>query len=350
MTDVISSLYLGFSVALQPQNLLYSMLGVTLGTLVGVLPGIGPLAAIAILLPATYHVNSTAAIILLAGIYYGAMYGGSTTSILLNIPGKSASVVTCIDGYQMARQGRGGAALSIAAIGSFIAGTISVIGLMLLAPPLARMALRFGYPEYVALMITGLVLLMFMTSGSMLKAFIMMSLGLLLSAIGQDIISGAFRFEFEIAELTDGIPLGALIMGLFGISEVITNLRSATTPMAVTTSFRELLPTGAEWRRSAWPMARGSLLRFFLGLLPGGGAIVASFAAYALEKRISSTPERFGKGAIEGVAAPEAAEQFRSGSILHSATLTRHSNSSHDGDHHGRACNAWRCAGALSHS
>lgn len=313
MTEVIANIYLGFSVALEPQNLFYALLGVTLGTLVGVLPGLGPLATIALLLPATYHVDPTSAIILLSGIYYGAMYGGSTTSILLNIAGESATVVTCLDGYQMARKGRAGAALSIAAIGSFVAGTLAVIGLMVLAPPLARVALSFGYPEYVALMITGLILVMYMTSGSMLKAFMMICLGVLLSTVGQDIISGAFRFDFGVLELTDGISLAAMIMGLFGISEVIANLTSTAPPQVVMTKFRDLLPTREEWRRSSWPMARGSTLGFFLGLLPGGGAIVASFAAYALEKQISKTPEQFGKGAVEGVAAPEAANNAAAG-------------------------------------
>jgi len=313
MEDVLSNIYLGLTVALQPQNLLYALVGVTLGTLVGVLPGLGPLATIALLLPATYHVEPTAAIILLAGIYYGAMYGGSTTSILLNIAGESATVVTCLDGYQMARKGRAGAALAIAAIGSFVAGTLAVVGLMLLAPPLARVALSFGYPEYVALMITGLVLVMYMTSGSMLKAFMMICVGLLLSMVGQDIISGEFRFDFGVLELTDGISLGAMIMGLFGVSEVIANLTSTNPPQVVTTKFRDLLPTREEWRQSSWPMARGSLLGFFLGLLPGGGAIVASFAAYAMERQISKTPERFGQGAIEGVAAPEAANNSAAG-------------------------------------
>jgi putative tricarboxylic transport membrane protein len=313
VTEILSNLSLGFSVALRPENLIYALIGVTLGTLVGILPGLGPLATIALLLPTTYHVPATGAIIMFAGIYYGAMYGGSTTSILLNIPGESASVVTCLDGYQMARQGRAGAALGIAAFASFLAGTGSVFGLALLAPPLARFALRFGYPEYVTLMCIGIVLVTYLASGSLLKAFMMVCLGFILSAVGQDIISGAFRFDFGLLELTDGIPLAPFIMGLFGISQVIANLAAEAEPAPVATKVRELLPTKEEWGLSALPILRGSLLGFFLGILPGGGAIVSSFAAYAVEKRLARWPERFGRGAIEGVAAPEAANNSATG-------------------------------------
>jgi len=313
VAELLANFASGLSVALQPANILYVLVGATLGTLIGVLPGLGPLATIALLLPATYHLDATGAIIMLAGIYYGAMYGGSTTSILLNIPGESSTLVTCLDGYQMARKGRAGAALSVAAIGSFVAGTISVIGLSLLGPPLARLALAFSYPEYVALMCLGIILVMYMASGSTLKAFMMVCLGFVLSAIGQDMISGAFRFDFGVVQLTDGLPLAPLIMGLFGISEVIGHLTRDREPQVVSTTLHELLPTREECRRSVAPIGRGTLVGFFLGILPGGGAIVASFAAYALEKRVSRSPERFGTGVIEGVAAPESANNAATG-------------------------------------
>jgi putative tricarboxylic transport membrane protein len=247
-----------------------------------------------------------------AGIYYGAMYGGSTTSILLNIPGEAASVMTCVDGYQMAKQGRAGAALGIAAFGSFIAGTAAIIGLTLIAAPLAKLALRFSYPEYVALMLLGLLLVVVLASGSLLKAFAVLGAGLLLSSIGQDVVSGMFRFTYGVPTLMDGFDLGPMIMGLFGVSEVLANIASPSPRVIVQTRIRDLLPTREDWRQSWWAIWRGTGLGFLLGALPGGGAIVSSFASYALEKHLSKTPERFGKGAIEGVAGPESANNAAS--------------------------------------
>lgn len=312
MTETLSLLLQGFGVALQPHNLYLGLAGVAVGTLVGVLPGIGPVASMALLLPLTYSLGPTGAVIMFAGIYYGAMYGGSTTSILLNIPGEAASVVTCLDGHEMARQGRAGAALGIAAFGSFIAGTLSIVGLTLIAAPLARFALRFSYPEYVALMLLGLLLVIVLASGSMLKAFAMLGMGLLLSSIGQDVISGRFRFTYDVPTLMDGLDLGPMIMGLFGVSEVLANMASPSERVIVEKRVRNLLPTRADWRRSFAPILRGTGLGFLLGSLPGGGAIVSSFASYAVEKRVSKTPEIFGKGAIEGVAGPESANNAAS--------------------------------------
>jgi putative tricarboxylic transport membrane protein len=312
--EIFAGVLYGFQVALQPINLLYCFVGVLIGTLVGVLPGLGPAAAIALLLPSTFAASPVSAIIMLAGIYYGAMYGGSTTSILVNIPGEAASVVTCLDGHAMARQGRAGAALGISAFGSFIAGTFSVVALTFLAPLLARVSLSFGPPEYFALMMLGLTLLTYFASGSMVKALIMAAAGLLCGTVGQDTISGRLRFTFGIRTLEDGLGLVPVIMGLFGVSEVLLNLeRAAERTQIFAAPMRGLLPTREDWRRSTVPIARGSLLGFFLGVLPGAGAIIASFVAYAVEKRASRSPERFGKGAIEGVAGPEAANNAAAG-------------------------------------
>jgi len=312
--EILQGVLYGFQVALQPVNLLYCFVGVFIGTLVGVLPGLGPAAAIALLLPSTFAVTPVAAIIMLAGIYYGAMYGGSTTSILVNIPGEAASVVTCLDGHAMARQGRAGAALGISAFGSFIAGTLSVIILTFLAPLLAKVTLSFGPPEYFALMILGLTLLTYFARESMVKALMMAAVGLLCGTVGQDTISGRFRFAFGIRTLEDGLGLVPVIMGLFGISEVLLNLEQraeATEVFAAPT--RGLMPTREDWRRSTVPILRGSVLGFFLGVLPGAGAIIASFVSYAVEKRASKHPERFGTGMIEGVAGPEAANNAAAG-------------------------------------
>jgi putative tricarboxylic transport membrane protein len=240
------------------------------------------------------------------------MYGGSTTSILLNIPGEAASVVTCLDGHEMARQGRAGAALGMAAFGSFIAGTLSIVGLTLIAAPLARLALRFSYPEYVALMLLGLLLVIVLASGSLLKAFTVLGVGLVLSAIGQDVVSGMFRFTYDVPTLMDGLDLGPMIMGLFGVSEVLGNMAAPSERVIVQTKIRQLLPSREDWKRSVGPILRGTGLGFLLGALPGGGAIVSSFASYAVEKRVSKTPEIFGKGAIEGVAGPESANNAAS--------------------------------------
>jgi putative tricarboxylic transport membrane protein len=312
--DVFHGVLYGFQVALQPINLLYCFVGVFIGTLVGVLPGLGPAAAIALLLPSTFAASPLSAIIMLAGIYYGAMYGGSTTSILVNIPGEAASVVTCLDGHAMARQGRAGAALGIAAFGSFIAGTLSVVVLTFLAPFLSRVTLRFGPPEYFTLMILGLTLLTFFARESMLKALMMAAVGLLCGTVGQDTISGRLRFAFGVRTLEDGLGLVPVIMGLFGISEVLLNLeRQAEQREIFTAPTTGLLPTRDDWRASTAPILRGSVLGFFLGILPGAGAIIASFASYAVEKRASRHPERFGSGAIEGVAGPEAANNAAAG-------------------------------------
>jgi putative tricarboxylic transport membrane protein len=312
--EVFQGVLYGFQVALQPVNLLYCFVGVFIGTLVGVLPGLGPAAAIALLLPSTFAAPPVSAIIMLAGIYYGAMYGGSTTSILVNIPGEAASVVTCLDGHAMARQGRAGAALGISAFGSFIAGTLSVVLLTVLAPFLARVSLSFGPPEYFCLMVLGLTLLTYFARGSMMKALMMAAVGLLCGSVGQDMISGRLRFTFGIRTLEDGLGLVPVIMGLFGISEVLLNLEQPEEKHEVfAPPARGLLPTREDWRASTMPILRGSGLGFFLGILPGAGAIIASFVSYAVEKRVSKHPERFGTGAIEGVAGPEAANNAAAG-------------------------------------
>lgn len=311
--ELLNYLGIGFSVALQPVNLFYCFVGVFIGTLVGVLPGIGPVGAMSLLLPTTFKVAPEAAIIMLAGIYYGAMYGGSTTSILVNIPGEAASVVTCLDGYQMARQGRAGPALGIAAFGSFIAGTLSILGLMLLAPPLSKLALRFGPPEYFTLMVLGLTILIYLAHGAMSKALIMAAFGIILGLVGLDSINARPRFTFGKMELIDGVGLVPVVMGLFGISEVLLNIEQVVRRDVLKTRLKGLLPTVKDWRDSTAPIARGSLLGFFLGILPGGGAVISSFISYAVEKRISKHPERFGTGAIEGVAGPESANNAATG-------------------------------------
>ncbi len=311
--DLLNYLSIGFGVALQPINLFYCFAGVFIGTLIGVLPGIGPVGAMSLLLPTTFKTTPEAAIIMLAGIYYGAMYGGSTTSILVNIPGEAASVVTCLDGYQMARQGRAGPALGIAAFGSFIAGTLSILGLMLVAPPLSRFALKFGPPEYFTLMVLGLTVLIYLAHGSMPKALIMATFGIVLGLIGMDSINARPRLTFDRMELMDGVGLVPIVMGLFGISEVLLNIEQKIRRDIFQTKIKGLLPTAKDWRDSAGPIARGSVLGFFLGILPGGGAVISSFISYAVEKRVSKHPERFGKGAIEGVAAPEAANNAATG-------------------------------------
>lgn len=311
--DLFANLALGFGVALDPMNLLYCFIGVFIGTLVGVLPGIGPVAAMSLLLPVTFNVSPAGGIIMLAGIYYGSMYGGSTTAILVNIPGEAASVVTCIDGYQMARQGRAGPALGMAAIGSFIAGTVAIVGLMLLAPTLARWAVKFGPAEYFSLMVLGLCVLTYLSHGSLLKALTMAALGLVLGLVGLDSITGVPRLTFGKLELIDGVGLVPIVMGLFGIAEILSNLEQPPSREIFAARLRNLFPNREDWKRSSGPLARGSLLGFLIGILPGGGAVIASFLSYALEKRVSRTPERFGKGAIEGVAGPEAANNAAAG-------------------------------------
>ncbi|MDF2501951.1 MAG: hypothetical protein K0Q77_2665 [Anaerosporomusa subterranea] len=313
--DVFQGLFDGFAIAFAGNNLLFCFLGAILGTAVGVLPGLGPSATISLLLPVVYAMGSpSTSIIFLAGIYYGAMYGGSTTSILLRIPGEAASVVTAIDGYQMAKMGRAGSALAIAAIGSFIAGTVGVIGLTFVAPPLAEFAIRFGPPEYFAMMLIGLLLAVFLSGGSPIKGTIMLFLGILLSNVGLDPISGKERFTFGFVALQNGFEFVTLAMGLFGLSEVFLTLEAKAGNEFVTKKIGRLLPSAQEWADSKWPIFRGSLIGFFTGIIPGGGSVVASLTSYALEKRVSKHPEEFGEGAIAGVAGPESANNGASSS------------------------------------
>ena len=305
--DTLNQLIMGFSVALQPLNLFYCFMGCLIGTLVGVLPGLGPTAALSLILPVTFHLTPVSAIIMLSGIYYGSQYGGSTTSILVNIPGEASSVVTCLDGYQMARQGRAGPALGISAFGSFIAGTLGIIGLMTMAPRLANVALAFGPPEYFSLMCLGMVILTFLSSTSMVRALMMACLGVIVGMIGMDPVSGSTRLTFGIIELMDGVGLIPVVMGLFGISEMLLNIEKRIDREIFKTRVKGLLPTVKDWIQAKGAILRGTLIGFFLGILPGGGAVLSSFVAYAVEKKVSRYPEKFGTGVIEGVAAPESA-------------------------------------------
>ncbi len=306
--EVFSNLGLGFATAFTLENLFYCFIGCLLGTLIGVLPGIGPLATIAMLLPITYQLSDpTTALIMLAGIYYGAQYGGSTTAILVNLPGESAAVVTVLDGYQMARQGRAGPALAIAAIGSFVAGSIATFLLAAFAPPLAEVAFKFGPAEYFSLMVLGLIAAVVLANGSVVKALAMVVLGLLLGMIGTDVNSGVARFSFDVPELTDGVEFAVVAMGMFGFAEIILNLEQKEDRSILAAKIKGLMPTWADLKASAFPILRGTALGSMLGILPGGGAVLSSFSSYALEKKISKHPERFGKGTIEGVAGPEAA-------------------------------------------
>jgi putative tricarboxylic transport membrane protein len=305
--EILNNLLLGFSVAITPIHLLYALIGVLLGTLIGVLPGVGPVATIAMLLPITFNLSPIAALIMLAGIYYGAQYGGSTTAILVNLPGESASVVTCLDGYQMARQGRAGPALATAAVGSFFAGCVATLIIALAAPPLAEVALKFGPAEYFSLMVLGLVAATVLAHGSLTKAIAMVVFGLLLGLIGTDVNSGVLRFTFGIPELSDGIGFVVVAMGMFGTAEIIANLELKDKREVFTAKVTNLFPTKEDFKRAWAPVLRGTALGSFLGILPGGGALLASFGAYTLEKKVSKNPEKFGKGAIEGVAGPEAA-------------------------------------------
>jgi len=307
MAESLQGLLVGFQVALAPSVLVYAILGCVIGTIVGVLPGLGPLAGISILLPISFGLPPTTAIVLLAGIYYGAMYGGSTTSILVRIPGEAASVVTCIDGYEMTRQGRAGPALAIAAIGSFVAGTVSVVALMLLAPPLARFALAFGPPEYLALLLMGFMVLSYISSGPMPKTLTMATLGLLLGMIGIDPMSGYNRFAGGVHELSDGLGVLPLAVGLFGVSEIMLAYRNQAMRPASRPRLAELMPSREDVRRSVGPIGRGTVIGFLIGIIPGSAHILSSFVSYAVEKRLSQHPEQFGKGAVEGVAGPESA-------------------------------------------
>jgi len=306
--DFGSNVYLAFQVALEPMNLFLCFLGCLMGTFVGVLPGLGPAASISLLLPITFKLPPESAIIMLGGLYYGTMYGGSTTSILLNVPGEAAAVVTCLDGYQMAKKGRAGPALGIAAFGSFIAGTFGTIMIMLLAPPLAGIALKFGPPEFVGLVFLGLTMVTYLSSGSMAKGLMMAVVGLLISYIGTDIVTGRERFTLGIATIAGGFDMVPIAMGLFGISEVLLNLSRPEAGREVfQTKLRDLLPSKQDWNDSSGPIARGSILGFFLGIIPGGGGMIPSFISYAMEKKIAKRPETFGMGEIRGVAGPESA-------------------------------------------
>ena len=306
--DMLNNLVLGLETALTMQNLLYAFVGCLLGTLIGVLPGLGSVTTIAMLLPSIYALDATPALVMLAGIYYGSQYGGSTTAILINVPGESASVVTALDGYQMARQGRAGAALATAGLGSFFAGTVATMVIAAFAPPLTELAFKFGPAEYFALMVLGLVGAVVLASGSLLKAIAMILLGLLIGQINTDVISGVPRYSFDIPELTDGVNVVALAMGLFGFAEIVANLsRPAEQREVFTKEVKGLWLTKEDFKLAAPAVLRGTALGSLLGVLPGGGSLLSSFASYTLEKKISSTPERFGKGAIQGVAGPESA-------------------------------------------
>lgn len=306
--DLLHHLQLGFGTALDPMNLLLCFLGVLSGTLVGVLPGLGPATTIALLLPITFSLSEVQSLIMLAGIYYGAQYGGSTTSILVNIPGEASSVITCLDGYQMAKKGRAGPALGIAAMGSFIGGTFAIMVTMLMAPPLANAALKFGYPEKAALIFFGLTMVTYLSGGSATRSLMMAAFGLLLSFIGTDLITASQRFTLGILDLYDGIGLVPAVMGLFGLAEILTNLEKPSKEVEIFEArTKELLPTKRDWKDSSGAIARGSFLGFVVGLLPGAGGVLPSFFSYAMERRISKHPENFGQGEIVGVAGPETA-------------------------------------------
>lgn len=305
--ELINNLHLGFATVLTPVNLLYSFMGVLLGTLIGVLPGLGPLVAIAVLLPFTFTLDPVSSMIMLAGIFYGAQYGGSTTAILINLPGEASSIVTTLDGHEMAKRGDSGKALAAAAIGSFFAGCVATVLIGFFAPLLAKLAFQFGPAEYFSLMVFGLITSIVLASGSILKAIAMMLFGLLLGLVGTDSQTGMQRFTFGIPELSDGLSVAAIAMGIFGLGEIMRNLENTQDQELVAAKVTKLMPTRADLRRIFGPMVRGTFLGSFLGVLPGGGALLASFSAYALEKKISTNSEQFGKGAIEGVAAPESA-------------------------------------------
>ncbi len=306
--EVVSNLLTGFTAAGTPQNLLFALIGCMLGTLIGVLPGIGPIPTIAILLPITYGLDPLSSLVMLAGIYYGAQYGGSTTSILVNMPGEASSIVTCIDGYQMAKQGRAGLALAVSALGSFFAGCVGTLFICAFAPPLGAIAQQFNSPDYFSLMVLGLVTAVVLAHGSVIKAVAMIMIGLLLGLVGTDINSGATRYTFGVSVLWDGIDFLPMVIGMFGIVEIVRNLEQDDVERtAITTRFRDLWPKWVDLKDAVMPVMRGTGLGAILGILPGGGVVLASFAAYTVEKKVAKDPSRFGKGAIEGVAGPEAA-------------------------------------------
>jgi putative tricarboxylic transport membrane protein len=316
--DVFDNLVMGFSIALTPFNLFMALAGVTVGTFIGALPGIGPTSGVALLLPLTFGMHPTSAIIMLAGIYYGSQYGGTITSVLINTPGESASVVTCIDGYQMALQGRAGPALGVAALGSFVAGTFGVVMLMLMSPTLVRWSLSFGPPETFALMLLGLTTVTGLTGENAVKGYLSMVFGLMLSMVGFDIISGDPRYTWGINELLDGVDFLPVAIGLFGMGEVLVGAENVVSMKVLTARYglRDVLPSASDWVRTRWAMVRGAVLGFFIGILPGAGSTIASFLAYTVEKKVSKHPEEFGRGAIEGVAGPESANNAASAGAM----------------------------------
>ncbi|MCX5910011.1 MAG: tripartite tricarboxylate transporter permease, partial [Deltaproteobacteria bacterium] len=319
--EALQSWILGFAVATAPMNLMYALIGCILGTLIGVLPGLGPAAGTAILIPITFNLDPIGGIIMLSAIYYGAMYGGTITSVLVNVPGEAASVITCLDGFQMAKQGRAGPALGIAAIGSFVGGTFATFALMVVSLPLASFALRFGPPEIFALLVVGLTLVTGLSGKSLLAALIMTFFGLLLAMIGMDPVRGAPRFTFGIAPLYDGVGFIPVVMGLFGIGEILTSMEKPVLEI-IKTRFTDLFPRKDEWRVCTGAIGRGTVIGFFLGLIPGIGAIIPTFLAYVVEKKVSKHPEKFGTGVIEGVASPETANNaYANGAMVPLLTL-----------------------------
>jgi putative tricarboxylic transport membrane protein len=316
--EVFGYLLHGFEVALSPMNLLWCFIGVFLGTVIGVLPGLGPAATIAMLLPLTFQMNPTSALIMLGGIYYGSKYGGSTTSILLNVPGESASVVTCIDGYQMAKKGRAGPALGIAAIASFVAGTVGVLGLMLIAPPLAKFALSFSSPEYFALMCVGLAMVVLLAGKSLMKALLAMLVGLWIAGMGTDLFTSTSRFTFGNPEMLDGVDFVVVAIGVFALGEVLGNMEmpQGQQMLPVPKGLRNLMPTWQDLKDCRFAFVNGSLVGFIIGVLPGAGSTIASFISYGIEKAVSKHPEKFGTGVVEGVAAPEGANNAETGGAL----------------------------------
>jgi putative tricarboxylic transport membrane protein len=313
---IFDQLALGFGAAFTANNLLFCFLGVLIGTLIGVLPGIGSVATISLLLPVTFGMDPVTSIIMLAGVYYGAQYGGSTTSILVNIPGESSAIITCLDGYQMARKGRAGPALGISAFGSFIGGTASIVGLMLLAPILARAALKFGPPEYFSLMFFGLTMVLYLCVGSIIKGLIMAVAGLAVSMVGVDLVSGSTRFTLGSITLMDGVGIVPVAMGVFGLGEVLTNIEESIKREVFSTEIKGLFPNLKDWRDSTWPIIRGTIIGFVIGILPGGGTVIPTFMSYTAEKRFSRYPEKFGTGVIEGVAGPETANNAAVGGSM----------------------------------
>jgi putative tricarboxylic transport membrane protein len=320
--DILNNLMQGFATVLTPFNIMMAAMGCFFGTLVGILPGLGPSATIAMLIPLTFGMDATPAMIMMCAIYYGAMYGGSTTSILLNVPGESASVVTCIDGYQMARQGRGGKALGISAIGSFVAGILGTIGLMLICVPLAKFALKFGPAEFFSLIVMGLLTIVYVGGKSISKSLMSGVIGMALGTVGIDVIQGAPRFVYDLPELMDGVSFVTVVMGLFGIGEVLVSAEERLKITPINVKFKDLWPTVTEVWQCKWAILRGTAVGFFMGALPGAGATISSFVAYALEKGVAKDPDRFGKGAIEGVASPESANNAcTSGAMVHLLAL-----------------------------